>query len=88
MKIALFSTKDYDRQYFDTALANYKHKINYFEAAFRTTTTNLITDEKGVCVFVNDKVDAPAIARLADKGVELIALRCAGFNNVDLVAAK
>ena len=88
MKIAFFSAKRYDRHFFDAALKNYELEINYFDASFHLTTINLITDEKGICVFVNDQVDSAAIENLADRGIELIALRCAGFNNVDLVAAK
>ena len=88
MKIAFFSTKPHDRKYFDASLKKYGHEINYFETRFKTATTNLISDEEAICVFVNDVVDAEAIEQLKEKGVKLIVLRCAGFNNVDLPTAK
>ncbi len=88
MKIAFFSTKPHDRKYFDAALNQDQHQLNYFETAFNEVTTNLITDEKAICVFVNDQVNAQAIEKLASKGVNLIALRCAGFNNIDLKVAN
>ena len=86
MKIAFFSTKSYDREFFDKYVT--AHEIIYFEARLNHQTANLAAGCAAVCVFVNDKLSAPVIGQLKALGVQLIALRCAGFNNVDLAAAK
>lgn len=86
MKIAFFSTKSYDREFFDHYVST--HAIIYFEAGLTIQTANLAAGCSAVCVFVNDKLDKDVIRELATQGVKLIALRCAGFNNVDLEAAK
>ncbi len=87
MKTALFSTKSYDREYFDLCNINSKHTLTYFEESLNPNTAELAKGYEVVCVFVNDKLDKPIIDKLSENGVKLIALRCAGFNNVDLVAA-
>ncbi|MEO5891933.1 MAG: 2-hydroxyacid dehydrogenase [Ferruginibacter sp.] len=86
MKIAFFSAKSYDREFFDRYITD--HEIIYFEARLDHQTVNLVAGCTAVCVFVNDKLSAGVISELKKEGVRLIALRCAGFNNVDLVAAK
>lgn len=86
MKIAFFSTKSYDREFFDKYVST--HEIIYFEAPLNEQTANLAAGCNAVCVFVNDKLTASVIAELAKAGIKLIALRCAGFNNVDIAAAK
>lgn len=88
MRIAVFSTKSYDREYLDRFNTEAKHKLVYFEAPLNLDTTNLVQGFEGVCVFVNDKLDKATIEAIATNGVRLIVLRCAGFNNVDLDAAK
>ena len=88
MKIAFFNTKAYDREYFDLSNAAHAHEIDYFLPHLNLQTTALITDHKVVCAFINDCLDAPVLAALKQKGVVLIALRSAGFNHVDLTAAK
>ncbi len=88
MKIAVFSTKPYDKEYFDRYSDNHNLEFTFFETALNYSTSNLTSGFDVVCVFVNDKVDSGTIDRLAENGVGLIALRCAGFNNVDLEAAK
>ena len=85
MKIAFFSTQSYDRVFFDRY--NTIHEIIYYEAPLDEQTVNLVADCRGICVFVNDKINAAIIAKLAVQGVKLIALRCAGYNNIDLEAA-
>lgn len=85
MKIAFFSTKSYDREYFERFVTT--HEIIYFEVPLSAQTVNLVTGCNAICVFVNDKLDAFVINKLKDAGVKLIALRCAGFNNVDVAAA-
>lgn len=91
MKIALFNARKYDRHYFDraNALAGNAHEIVYFEAGLREDTAAIVRGQAFdcVCVFVNDQLTAPTLAVLAAEGIRLIALRCAGFNNIDLRAA-
>lgn len=86
MKIAFFSTKSYDREFFDRYVST--HEIIYFEAQLDKQTVNLATGCNAVCVFVNDKLNEVVITELKKLNVQLIVLRCAGFNNVNLDAAK
>ncbi|WAC12538.1 2-hydroxyacid dehydrogenase [Dyadobacter pollutisoli] len=88
MKILFFSAKPYDKQFFDHYNKPYGFQIEYLETHLGPHIVNAVQDELAVCVFVNDKVNAEVIAVLAEKGVKIIALRCAGFNNVDLEAAR
>lgn len=87
MKIAFFSAKPYDKVFFDR-YNTFNINIEYYETHLGPHIVNVIEDAFAVCVFVNDKLNATVIEQLAAKGVKLIALRCAGFNNVDLDAAK
>ncbi len=86
MKVAVFSTKAYDREYLDK-LNNNTQQLTYFKAALNAASTNLPIGFDAVCVFVNDSVDKEVIEKLAANGIKIIALRCAGFNNVDIAAA-
>jgi D-lactate dehydrogenase len=86
MKIAFFSAKTYDREFFDRY--NNTHEIIYFEVSLNAQTVDLAKGCHAVCLFVNDQLNAAVSERLAGFGIKLVALRCAGFNNVDLVAAK
>lgn len=88
MDILFFSTQPYDITYFNLANTQNAHQFRFLEYPLNEDNTALIKEETAVCVFVNDKVDAAVIRRLKEKGVRLIALRCAGFNNVDLKAAE
>jgi D-lactate dehydrogenase len=88
MKVAVFSTKSYDREYLDRCNTANKHQLTYFDASLNTATTNLTLGFEAVCVFVNDKIDKQTIAALAENNIKIIALRCAGFNNVDMAAAQ
>ena len=86
MKIAIFSAKRYDREFLNAANGSL-HKLRFLEPHLNEETVGLATGFEAVCVFVNDHVDAAVIAKLRSLGVRLIALRCAGYNNVDLSAA-
>jgi D-lactate dehydrogenase len=86
MKIAFFSTKSYDKTYFERYVTT--HEIIYFEAQLNEQTVNLAAGCQAVCVFVNDQLNTSVITSLKLLGIELIALRCAGFNNVKLSVAK
>lgn len=87
MKVAVFSTKSYDRKFLEAANLQHGHEFVFFEPRLTSATTVLAAGFPAVCVFVNDRLDAIALQALAEQGVRLIALRCAGFNNVDLNAA-
>jgi D-lactate dehydrogenase len=87
MKVAIFSAKKYDREFLSSANAS-RHQLRFFEPRLNGETVGLAGGFDAVCVFVNDHANAAVIARLRSLGVRLIALRCAGYNNVDLAAAK
>ena len=86
-KIAFFGTKPYDRESFDQANEAYGFDIRYFKGHLTPESAILAQGAAAVCIFVNDTADAAVIDALKVQGVPLIALRCAGFNNVDLDAA-
>jgi D-lactate dehydrogenase len=87
MRTAVFSTKPYDRQFLTAANAGGSAELVFLEARLEAATAPLATGFEAVCVFVNDRLDADVLATLAAGGVRVVALRCAGFNNVDLAAA-
>ena len=84
MKIAFFDTKPYDMLSFDPVARAQGVEIKYFETKLNEDTVELAHGFDGVCVFVNDTVNAAVIDRLCLLGVSVVALRCAGFNNVDM----
>ena len=86
MKIAVFSTQKYDREFLSAVPS--EHKFVFFEAQLNTDTVNLTQGFDGVCIFVNDHADSEIITELKNNGIKVIALRCAGFNNVDVKAAE
>ena len=86
MKVAVFSTKNYDREFLTEANAG-RHGLKFFEPQLNLETASLAADFAAVCVFVNDHLNAAVIERLVAGGSRLLALRCAGYNNVDLKAA-
>ncbi len=87
VKIAVFNTKPYDQEYFDRYANRKELEFTYFDSPLNRDTVNLATGFEVICVFVNDTADRETIIQLAKLGVKLIALRCAGYNNVDLDAA-
>ncbi len=87
MRVAVFSTRAYDRQVLDVANADAGHELVYFDPPLTPQTVRLADGFPAVCPFVNDRLTAPVVAQLARQGTRLIALRCAGFNQVDLEAA-
>ncbi len=88
MKVAIFSTKRYDRNFIEAANQGHKHELVFLEPRLTPETVALARDFPAVCVFVNDQLDAPVLKDLAENGTRLVALRCAGFNHVDLAAAE
>lgn len=84
IKIAFFDTKEYDKKLFDEYNKKYGYEITYLESKLNSETAPLAKGFDVVCIFVNDVVDEKTIKILEEDGVKLIALRCAGFNNVDI----
>ena len=85
IKIAFFDTKSYDKEYFEEYnKKNSNYEITYFESKLNKETAPLAKGYDAVCIFVNDEGDEQTLKILKECGVKLIALRCAGFNNVDL----
>lgn len=87
MKVAVFSTKPYDARYLEAANAGV-HDLSFLEPRLTPATAALASGADAVCAFVNDDLSAPTIAGLQKAGVRMIALRSAGFNHVDLLAAE
>ena len=87
MKIAFFDAKQYDRKSFDKYATEHSLKIKYFETKLNEDTVELAKGADAVCVFVNDTVNAYVIDKLCEFGIKIVALRCAGFNNVDIAYA-
>ncbi len=88
MKVAVFSTKPYDRQFLTAANAAAGHELLFLEARLTRESVALAEGFGAVCAFVNDDLSAPVLKELCRRGVGLVALRSAGFNNVDLEAAR
>ncbi|MBD0402083.1 2-hydroxyacid dehydrogenase [Flammeovirga sp. EKP202] len=88
MKVAVFGTKSYDKEFFKLEGVNTTHELVFFESRLRVKTAPLARGFDAVCVFVNDVVDTETVKMLGEFGIKVIALRCAGFNNVDLIEAE
>ncbi len=87
MKVAVFSAKRYERNFLEAANASAGHQIAYFDVDLQLETVALADGCDAVCIFVNDRADAQVLEALVRGGTRLVALRCTGFNNVDLQAA-
>ena len=88
MRVAVCSAQSYDRQFFTAANQNVGHELVFFDSHLCHETRRMVGDFPAVCVFVNDTLEATVLETLAMQGTRLIALRCAGFNNVDVQAAS
>lgn len=86
-KIILFDAKPYDREFFEAANRNGRYQIKYQSNRLSADTALLAAGYDAVCAFVNDDLSAPVIEALHRQGIRMIAMRCAGYNNVDLDAA-
>ncbi|CAH0997452.1 D-lactate dehydrogenase [Emticicia aquatica] len=86
MKIAFFSTKPYDKEFFEKNKQT--HELAFYDVSLNESSVRLAEGFDAICVFVNDIVNATILEKLAQLGIKLIALRCAGFNNVDFEVAK
>ncbi|HZF81583.1 MAG TPA: NAD(P)-dependent oxidoreductase, partial [Rubrivivax sp.] len=87
MRVAIFSTRPNDREFLARANGAGRHELVFLEARLDGSTVATADGAQAVCVFVNDRLDASVLQALRKAGVQLVVLRCAGFNNVDLVAA-
>jgi D-lactate dehydrogenase len=85
---AFYDTKPYDRQYFERCRNDNVIRWRFCDFRLNAGTATTARGTRAVCVFVNDRLDRPCLEALVESGVQYIALRCAGFNNVDLPAAK
>ena len=83
-RIAFFDTKNYDEEYFNKYNKDYNYEITYFKSKLNSETAKLTKGYDAVCIFVNDKADEETLKILEENGVKILALRCAGFNNVDI----
>lgn len=88
MKVVVFSTQPYDRRFLEAANHTHHHKLIFLEPRLVAETACLVMDAPVVCVFINDRLDDGVLRAIAAQGVRLIAIRAAGFNNVDLKIAK
>jgi D-lactate dehydrogenase len=88
MEVAIFSSTPYERQFLDEANRAEHHKLRYIDVSLDMDTAGLAADYGAVCIFVNDKANADVLEALHKGGTRLLALRCTGFNNVDLAAAE
>jgi len=86
-KVAFFDAKPYDRKSFDLANKEFGFNINYYDAHLNSKTVELAYNSDAVCAFVNDVIDKDVLDGLYEHGIELIALRSSGYNNVDYKAA-
>jgi D-lactate dehydrogenase len=87
-RVAFFGAKPYDIASFDKVNEKYNYDIRYYKGHLNSNNVVLTRDVDVVCIFVNDTADARVIHAMVDNGVKLLALRCAGFNNVDFAAAR
>jgi len=87
MRVAVFGARSYDRHFLTVSNAGHGHDLRFIDAALDPLTASLSTDCRAICAFVNDRLDSEVLKILRDNGVEIAALRCAGYNNVDLDAA-
>jgi len=87
MKVAVFGTKPYDRQFFESRGSG-RHEKTYLEPRLTPDTVSLAEGHEAVCVFVHDNVNEQVLANLSRMGIRYIAIRAAGYNNVDLAAAE
>ncbi|HAI58647.1 MAG TPA: hydroxyacid dehydrogenase [Xanthomonadaceae bacterium] len=87
MRITVFSTQAHDRRFLQAANLSRGHRLDFVEARLDAGSATLAAGSEAVCAFVNDRVDAATLEALKASGVRLVLLRCAGFNQVDLVAA-
>lgn len=88
MKVAVFSTKKYDQNSFELINQHYNHQLDFYDFRLTPQTVKIVQGYDAICAFVNDDLSRPVLEALAHNQVKLIAMRCAGYDKVDLEAAK
>ena len=88
MRVAVFSTKPYDQKFLKEANEVHGFHLTFYETRLTGATAKLAEGHQAVCAFVNDELPAETLQTLADLGVRMVAMRCAGFNNLDLEKLK
>jgi D-lactate dehydrogenase len=88
MKVSIFSSKPYDEHFLREFNRPFGHELIFIENRLKLGTSHLAEGSTAVCVFVNDRLDAPTLEQLSKSGIRFVALRCAGYNNVDLAASE
>ncbi len=88
MKVAFYSSKSYDKEYFTRMNENFGHDLRFFETRLDSQTIQIARGYDAICAFVNDKIDAKTLKKMKRRGIRLLVLRNAGFNNVDVEAAE
>ena len=88
MIVSVFDTRRYDRAALEKENAKHRHELHFYTTRLEAKTAKLAAGSQAVCAFVNDVLDHPTLKALHEGGVRLIALRCAGYNQVDLPAAR
>ncbi|MBC7005836.1 2-hydroxyacid dehydrogenase [Photobacterium sp. BZF1] len=88
MKVAVFSTKKYDQNSFELINQHYNHQLDFYDFRLTLQTVKIVQGYDAVCAFVNDDLSRPVLKALAENQVKLIAMRCAGYDKVDIEAAK
>lgn len=88
MKIAVFSSQSYDREFLEKANQKHHHELVFFESRLNQENKLLASGFPAICTFVNDQLDEEALQEIAKNGTRLIALRCAGFNQIDIKTAQ
>lgn len=87
MRVAVFSCKPYDQLFMEAANKTFQHELVFYEARLTPNTIRLAAGFPAVCAFINDQLDPPVLRSLSENGTQLIAMRSAGYNNVDLPGA-
>lgn len=88
MNIAFFSSQPYEQPFLEAANRNHHHTLTFLTETLTPETVRLAAGHQAICVFVNDQLSRPVLQALAEQGIQLIALRCTGFNQVDVEAAQ
>ncbi|WP_338874644.1 2-hydroxyacid dehydrogenase [Spirosoma sp. SC4-14] len=88
MKIAFFSCHPYEQSFLEAANANHRHQLTFLSQSLSPETAPLAAGHQAICVFVNDQLNTPTLQTLANLGIRLVALRCTGYNQVDILAAQ
>ena len=88
MKVAFYSSKSYDEEYFNKINSQFNHSLDFFETRLNSHTVQLAKEHDAICAFVNDKVNEETLMVMKEQNIRLLTLRSAGFNNVDLEAAE